>query len=79
MGNNLGGLYDTTQKDLFAGKNLRDSEDFLYDPLVMDVTPTRTDAPKYYELVDSVLGTFSKVCFIFFFVFYFILVFVTFF
>ena len=58
--NNVGGLYDTSQKDLFAGLNLTTSEDFLFDPKMMNLTPKRNDAPKYYELIDSVLSTFSK-------------------
>ena len=61
VGNNLGGLYDTSQINLFPVKDQILPEEFLSDPSVMDQTPVRTDAPKYYELMDNVLCSFSKV------------------
>ena len=61
MGNNLGGLYDTSQTELCPHREWNSPEEFLYDPSAMNVTPARTDAPKFYEIADSVLCSFSKV------------------
>ena len=61
VGNNLGGLYDTSQTELCPHREWNSPEEFLYDPSAMNVTPARTDAPKFYEIADSVLCSFSKV------------------
>jgi hypothetical protein len=58
---NLGGQYDTTQKDLFAGKNITTTEQFLAQPSSTGECLKRPVVPQYYEVQDSVLGSFLAV------------------
>jgi hypothetical protein len=57
--NSFSGVYDTNQKNLFLNHDPT-SQDFLSDPHQMDVTPSRTDHPKFYEIPDSVLSVHSE-------------------
>ena len=57
----VGCLYDTSQKDLFAGKNITTINDFLSVSVNSSESVQTVVAPKYYEVVDSVLNSFSEV------------------
>ena len=57
----VGRMYDTSQKDPFAGKNITTINEFLSISVNSSECPQPVVAPKYYEVVDSVLSSFSEV------------------
>ena len=52
-------VYNCQQKDLFQGKDLTTNDNFLADPTVMTVVPSRSDEQKFYEVQDNVLAIFA--------------------
>ena len=52
-------VYNCQQKDLFQGKDLTTTDNFLADPTVMSIVPPRSDEQKFYEVQDNVLAIFA--------------------